>query len=157
MLRATGIAAPDLDAAPLLVLGRIQRLAALCDPMLRPPFEAAGLAPGDFDVLAALRRSGPPHALSNGELARTTLVTAGAVTKRIDRLAAAGLVTRATDPDDARGRVVTLTGRGRRLVDRLIRVHLGNEAAILDALDEKERGQLAALLGKLLGSVELAE
>lgn len=145
---------PDLDPSPMLVLARIERLAAVCDPILRPPFAAAGLAPGDFDVLAALRRSAPPHALSNGELARATLVTPGAVTKRIDRLAAAGLVTRARAPEDARGRLATLTRAGRRLVDKLIRAHMANEAAILEGLDGSERDQLASLLGKLLASVE---
>ncbi|MFB9840419.1 hypothetical protein ACFFNX_50560, partial [Actinoallomurus acaciae] len=50
---------PDLDPSPLLVLGRIERLAAVCAPILRPPFAAARLAPAEFDVLAALRRSGP--------------------------------------------------------------------------------------------------
>lgn len=144
----------DLDPSPLLVLGRIERLAALCDPLLRPPFAEAGLAPGDFDVLAALRRSAPPHALSNGELARATLVTAGAVTKRIDRLAEAKLVTRSRDPGDARGRIVTLTDRGSQLADRLIRIHMANEEAILTGLDAGERQQLAALLAKLLASVE---
>jgi DNA-binding MarR family transcriptional regulator len=145
---------PDLDPSPLLILGRIERLAAVCDPILRPPFAAAELAPGDFDVLAALRRSAPPHALSNGEIARATLVTPGAVTKRIDRLVDAKLVTRTRDPHDARGRVVSLTKHGRRLADKLIRVHMANEAAILQALDTDEQRQLASLLGKLLASVE---
>lgn len=145
---------PDLDPSPLLILGRIQRLAAVCDPILRPPFAAAGLAPGDFDVLAALRRSAPPHALSNGDLARATLVTPGGVTKRIDRLAAAGLVTRTRDPADARGRVVALTKAGLQLADKLIRVHMANESAILEALNGDEQQLLASLLGKLLASVE---
>ncbi|GAA2758945.1 MarR family transcriptional regulator [Actinopolymorpha rutila] len=147
---------PDLDPSPMLVLGRIQRLAAVCDPILRSPFAAAGLASGDFDALAALRRSGPPHALSNNELAQAMLVTPGAVTKRIDRLVAAGLVTRARAPEDARGRVVTLTRAGRRLTDKLIRTHVANEAAILAGLDDGEQRQLGALLGKLLASVETA-
>ncbi|SFF85425.1 DNA-binding transcriptional regulator, MarR family [Actinopolymorpha cephalotaxi] len=138
----------------MLVLGRIQRLASVCDPILRPPFADAGLAPGDFDVLAALRRSAPPHALPSGELARATLVTPGAVTKRVDRLAAAGLVTRTRDPEDARGRIATLTTAGRRLVDKLMRAHMLNEAAILETLDDREQRQLASLLGKLLTSVE---
>lgn len=145
---------PDLDPSPLLVLGRIQRLAAVCDPILRPPFAAAGLAPGDFDVLAALRRAAPPHALSNGDLARATLVTPGGVTKRIDRLAAARLVTRTRDPADARGRIVALTKAGRELADKLIRAHMANEAAILSALDDSEQHRLASLLGKLLASLE---
>lgn len=144
---------PELDASPLLVLGRIQRLAALIDSLLRPPFAEAHLAPGDFDVLAALRRV-PPHALSNGDLAQVTLVTPGAMTKRIDRLTAAGLVTRDRAPEDARGRVVMLTADGERLVDRLMTDHMANEATILSALDREERRQLAGLLGKLLASVE---
>ena len=144
---------PALDTSPLLVLGRIQRLATLCDPLLRAPFAQADLAPGDFDVLAALRRV-PAQALSNGDLARATLVTPGAMTKRIDRLAQAGLVTRDRDPEDARGRVVMLTADGERLVDRLMADHMANEATILSALDSEEFQRLAGLLGKLLASVE---
>lgn len=145
---------PDLDPSPLLVLGRIERLAALCDPLLRPPFAAAGLASGDFDVLAALRRSAPPHEMSHGELARATLVTPGGVTKRIDRLTAAGLVTKTRDPADARGRRVALTRAGQRLSDKLIRAHMANEAALLGALDDNEQRHLASLLSKLLASLE---
>ena len=144
---------PALDTSPLLVLGRIQRLATLCDPLLRAPFAQADLAPGDFDVLAALRRV-PAQALSNGDLARATLVTPGAMTKRIDRLAQPGLVTRDRDPEDARGRVVMLTADGERLVDRLMADHMANEATILSALDSEEFQRLAGLLGKLLASVE---
>ena len=48
---------PDLDVEPLLVVGRVQRLWALWDVRLRGRFAEAGLHPGDFDVLAALRRT----------------------------------------------------------------------------------------------------
>lgn len=145
---------PSVDASPLLVIGRIDRLASVCDALLRPLFAEAGLAPGDFDVLAALRRSPAPHARSNGDLARATLVTAGAVTKRIDRLVDAALVRRTRDSGDGRGRVLTLTVEGRRLVDRLIRAHLENARAILSGLDDDDRERLGRLLGKLLAAVE---
>ena len=147
---------PELDTGPLLVLGRIERLASAWDPILRPPFADAKLAPGDFDVLAALRRSAPPHAMYNGELARTTLVTPGGMTKRIDRLARSGLVTRNRAQQDGRGTVVALTEDGRRLVDHLMPVHMANEAGILAVLDEREQRELARLLGKLLRAVEAA-
>ncbi len=145
---------PSLDASPLLVIGRLQRVAARCDQLLRPPFAEAGLAPGDFDVLAALRRADPPHALSPGGLADTMLVTAGAVTKRVDRLAGAGLVTRGRSEQDGRGRVVSLTPAGRRLADRLIRAHLANEAEILASLAPADQELLGRLLGTLLAAVE---
>ncbi len=145
---------PDLDATPLLVIGRIQRLAADLDERLRPPFAAAGLANGDFDLLATLRRQGPPHAASPGDLAAEMLVTTGATTKRIDRLERQGLVTRRPSQLDGRGRIVTLTASGRRLVDRLLAVHLTNESAILRPLGAAARAELADLLAALTVIVE---
>jgi hypothetical protein len=71
---------PDLDASPLEVSARITRVAHLLDTALRPPFAAVGLGNGDFDVLAALRRSGAPYELRPVELSHQVLVTTGAVT-----------------------------------------------------------------------------
>jgi DNA-binding MarR family transcriptional regulator len=145
---------PELDPTPMLVVGRISRLAALIDERLRPPFAAADLANGDFDLLAALRRQGPPCAASPGELAEAMLVTTGATTKRIDRLEQRGYVTRRTAPHDGRGRVIGLTAAGRRLVDKLMPTHLANEAAILAPLGATERARLARLLGEMAASLE---
>ena len=145
---------PDLDPSPLLVIGRISRIESLADARLRPPFDAAGLAPGDFDLLAALRRQGPPHESTPSELATNMLVTTGAATKRIDRLEAQGLCTRRTSPLDGRGRVIALTRRGKSLVDKLMTVHLKNEADILANLSPNQRTQLARLLALLISALE---
>ena len=134
----------------MLVIARLSAVEATIDERLRPPFAEAGLASGDFDLLAALRRQGPPHEASPGDLAAAMLVTTGATTKRIDRLEGQGYVTRRTATDDRRGRVVALTAAGRRLTDRLIAVHLRNEAALLAGLTPRQRGDLARLL-KALG------
>lgn len=140
---------PDLDASPLLVIGRMARLTQLFEPDLRPPFAAAGLGNGDFDVMAALRRSGPPYRLSPGELSGSLLVTTGAITKRIDRLEERGLVRREVSASDGRGRVVILEPGGLRLADELIGIHLANEARLLAGLRPQERRDLATLLGRL--------
>jgi DNA-binding MarR family transcriptional regulator len=145
---------PDVDATPMLVIARLARLNAIIDDLLRPPFAAAGLANGDFDLLAALRRQGPPYEASPGELTLAMLVTTGATTKRIDRLERQGLVARRPSVLDGRGRVVSLSAPGRRLVDELFAVHLANEAAILAALDPNDRDELARLLGVLATTVE---
>lgn len=145
---------PDLDLDPLLVIGRIEWIQARADAALRPLFADAGLGNGDFNTLTALRRSGPPYALSPGELATAMLVTTGAVTKRIDRLVARGLVTRGPADSDGRGRIVTLTERGRALVDRLIDEHLANERRLLAALSADERRSLAELLHRLAVSLD---
>lgn len=140
---------PDLDAAPMLVIGRLFRLTSALDQRLRPPFAAAELGSGDFDVLAALRRAGAPYSLSAGELSRTVLVTTGAITKRVDRLEARGLVSRSVDRSDSRGRLITLTPEGVELTDELIAVHLDNQRRLLAGLSADEQTQLAGLLGRL--------
>lgn len=145
---------PDLDGSPLLVIGRINRLGALLEDLLRPPFAGAGLASGDFDLLAALRRSGEPYTLGVTTLAKHMLVTNGAATKRIDRLESQGLVTRTVSATDGRGRDIRLTDDGVRLVDRLIAEHLANERGILEGLPASDQVLLADLLGKLLQVVE---
>ena len=145
---------PELDASPLLVIGRIAWLAERFDQALRPPFAAAGLSNGDFDVLAALRRVGAPYAMRHRDLCAATLVTPGAVTKRVDRMVTQGYVERQTDSTDARGQHVRLTAAGVRLVDRMIAVHLDNESRLLAGLSAPDRERLAQLLERLAVSVE---
>ncbi|MBM7489424.1 DNA-binding MarR family transcriptional regulator [Micromonospora luteifusca] len=140
---------PDLDPGPLLIIGRIQQIAAILDATLRPPFAAADLGNGDFDVLAALRREGEPYTLTAGQLSQRMLVTTGAVTKRVDRLIARGLVSRSVSTADARGRVVGLTPAGAALTDRLIEEHLANEAAILRDFTDSDRTTLERLLATM--------
>jgi DNA-binding MarR family transcriptional regulator len=148
---------PDLDPAPLLIVGRIMRLAAAYDTLLRPPFAAAGVGSGDFDLLAALRRAGSPYALTPSELAAAMLVTTGAATKRIDRLERQGLVRRDPASTDGRSRTVTLTPAGRQLVDELMPRHLANENGLLEALSPRQREQLERLLAVLAATVETAD
>jgi DNA-binding MarR family transcriptional regulator len=145
---------PDLDVGPMLLVGRIHRLAELLDQELRPVFAEAGLGNGDFDVLASLRRAGAPYTLTPTELAGTTMVTSGAVTKRVDRLIEQGLVERSVSETDGRGRVIALTAEGKAVQEVLHPRHLANEERLIDVLDAGERRQLAQLLSKLLLSLE---
>src|SRR5690349_333445 len=145
---------PELDVAPMLVVGRLHRAAGLLDQELRTVLSQAGLGNGDFDVLASLRRAGAPYKLTPTELAGTTMVTSGAVTKRVDRLVKDGLVERSVSETDGRGRVIALTEKGRRLQEELHPQHLANEERLISALDADERRQLAGLLSKLLLSLE---
>ena len=144
---------PDLDVSPLQVIARLHRVANHLTDELVAVYARHGLSEGDFDVLATLRRSGPPFERSPGDLAASTLVTSGGMTKRVDRLAAAGLVTRRVSEDDARARVVALTERGREVVDAAFTEHMANERRLVDliapgqarALEDALRTWLAAL------------
>lgn len=144
---------PDLDPFPLLVIGRIARLENELDRRLRPPFAEEGLASGDFDLLAALRRAGEPWTLTPTALAQAMLVTQGAATKRVDRLARQGYVERVASTGDGRSVPVRLTDAGLAFVDRMIAVHLANEARLLSGLSAREQRQLAGLLAKLHASL----
>ncbi len=145
---------PDLDPTPLLILARIARLADRADALLRPPFAQAGLTSGDFDLLAALRRSGPPYVLRHRDLAAQALVTPGAITKRVDRLVTQGFVTRSPHASDARGQDVGLTAEGIRFTDAMIEQHLSSEAGIVQTISPQDRNDLARLLAKLLVDLE---
>jgi len=141
---------PDLDVAPLQVLSRVSRLARHLDIARRGAFAAHGLESWEFDVLSALRRAGPPFQLTPGALLRATLVTSGTMTNRIDRLAAAGLVSREPDPRDRRGVLVTLSEQGKEAVDAAFTGLLEREQALLASLGEDQRRVLADLLRVLL-------
>ena len=141
---------PDLDASPIGVIGRISRLARELEQRLEPVYAEQGLEPGWYDVLATLRRSGPPFRLRPSELTGALMLTSSGTTKRLDRLEQARLITRTPDPHDRRGTLITLTDAGRELVDRATAAHLANEHRLLAALTDAERDRLADLLRKLL-------
>src|ERR1700733_5992839 len=148
---------PDLDVAPLQVLSRISRLARHLDIARRGAFAAHDLESWEFDVLSALRRAGPPFQLTPGALLRATLVTSGTMTNRIDRLATADLLRREPDPSDKRGVLVTLSERGRSVVDAALTDLLDRERALLAALSDDQRSVLADLLRTLLVPFDAAD
>ena len=141
---------PDLDVAPMEVLSRISRLAHHLDRRRATAFSSHGLEPWEFDVLAALRRSGRPYQLTPGQLLRETLVTSGTMTNRVDRLAGRDLVNRVDHPGDRRGVLVRLTNQGRETVDAALADLLEAERAMLDGLSQTDRHQLVGALRQLL-------
>jgi DNA-binding MarR family transcriptional regulator len=147
---------PGLDVSATHILQRITRLYLLQSGSFRDVFNRFGLAFGEYEVLAALVRSGPPYRLTPGDLSGAMVLSSGAMTNRIDRLEEAGLVERLPDPDDRRGTLVAITERGRQVVDEAMVAHLANEERLLGALSADERQQLTGLLRKLLVSEPFA-
>jgi DNA-binding MarR family transcriptional regulator len=140
---------PDLDSSPIGVVGRISRLARELEQRLEPVYRAHGLEPGWHDVLATLRRTGPPYRLRPSEFTGALMLTSSGTTKRLDRLEQAGLITRAPDPADRRGTLITLTSKGLELIDNVTEAHLDNERQLLASLSDTEQSRLADLLRKL--------
>src|ERR1044072_6060742 len=81
---------PELDHSPVAIVGRVSRLARELEARLEPVYRDHGLEPGWHDVLATLRRQGPPYRLRVTDLTNVLMLTSSGTTKRLDRLECAG-------------------------------------------------------------------
>jgi DNA-binding MarR family transcriptional regulator len=145
---------PELDTSPVAVVARLGRAMAYIDAGVNARLGEFGLTREAWDVLASLRRKGPPYRLSPTQLYRALMRSSGAMTHRLATLEDAGLVKRVADPEDGRSLLVQLTRRGLAVVDRVAPEHLVNERALLAGLSDEEQATLAELLRKLLHSFE---
>ncbi|WP_211323331.1 MarR family winged helix-turn-helix transcriptional regulator [Amycolatopsis palatopharyngis] len=141
---------PDLDAGALHVVGRLLLSADNIQRELVSALRPLGLSYGDFDVVNTLRRLGQADGTNPKDLARSALITSGAMTARLDRLERLGLVERRGDPGDRRGVLVRLTERGEQLAERALAAVLAADEEILEPLDSAQRDTLADMLKRLL-------
>jgi len=146
---------PDLDVAPMGIIGRIKRLHDRLSDELNVVFSSHGLNAASFDVLATLRRAGRPYALSPSALISWTMVTSGTMTNRLNRLESKGLIERRPNPKDGRGFVIALSKKGVELIDQVIGEHVKNQHRIMSGIDIKSRDQLNTILAAWL--IELEE
>jgi DNA-binding MarR family transcriptional regulator len=143
---------PDLDTAPMALIGRLNRCSALLQQAADAPLIGAGLTRTEFDVLGTLRRV--DRDLTPGRLARETFSSGAAITKRVRQLADRGLVERRPDARDRRVVHLTLTDEGRALIDRLLPEQLAYERALLSGLGSQRQGELSDGLSELLVVLE---
>ncbi|MCG3129104.1 MAG: hypothetical protein CHACPFDD_04013 [Phycisphaerae bacterium] len=141
---------PDLDPSALGVVSRVLMLAKHLEHSADRALERFELTLWQFDVLAALRRAGPPFKLSPTRLMQLVTLTSGAMTNRIDRLENLRLVVREADPEDRRGVQIALTREGRKLVDEAIAVRLDDARRNICGFSASEEKSLAGLLRRLL-------
>ena len=145
---------PDLNVGPMGLIGRLGRLVRLMTREMEKTFAAHGLTAASFDVLATLRRSGPPYRLSPGELLGTMMITSGTMTNRIDQLEKAGFVERTHNPDDGRSVIISLTDKGFTVVEAAVTDHVATQARLTSAVSAEENAVLDALLRKYLAEFE---
>jgi DNA-binding MarR family transcriptional regulator len=144
---------PDIDAEPMLVLGRIYRIATRMAPHIETLFSRHGLERGEFDVLATLQRGGPPYTLSPTDIYTSLMISSGGLTHRLKRLEKAGLVRRVPSPSDGRSLLVSLTDEGYSRTRDAFAEDMRLEMSWLAALSPEERKILAALLRKLHAAI----
>lgn len=154
MLKQWLLERPDLDTSALAVVVRVLMLHKTFLKMATSALSEDGLELWEYDVLSALRRQGAPFELAATDLAKATSLSSGAMTNRIDRLAAKKLVRRDRDPTDRRGVIVVLTGKGVRVIDKAIQLRLEAADKGIQGLSKKERATLASLLRKVVLGTE---
>lgn len=145
---------PDLELESTKVIGRIVRLEYFITRRVLQDLASYDLNVGEFDVLAALRRHPPHFQLSPHQLQVMVLISSGALTNRINRLESRGLVSRAQADHDRRGVIVTLTEQGFKVLEEAVKHHLAAEAELVNVLSPDEQQQAAALLKKMLVTIE---
>lgn len=141
---------PGLDRLTEGIVERVGMLSRYFDHSMETTLAEFGLDRRTHRVLARLRYQGPPYRLSAGQLAEGMGLSSGAMTNRLDRLEAAGLVRRLADPDDRRGVLVEPTKAGHAAWDRATDTQAGREALIASALSEEEKEELHSLLRRLM-------
>ena len=145
---------PDLDVTPMELVGRFKLITQHLSGEMDKTFAAHGLTHASFDVLATLRRSGPPFGFSPGDLLISTMVTSGTMTNRIDQLVKAGLVERIRNPDDGRSTIISLTDNGFAVVDEALTAHMKTQARLTSGLSREDSAALKKLLSKFLKGFE---
>jgi DNA-binding MarR family transcriptional regulator len=143
---------PDLDLSPLGIFGRLMRLSMLLGTDVERWCAQHGLRNGEFDVLTALRRCGPPFAQTPSELAGALMMSRAGMTKRLDRLESAGLVERSLDAADRRSFRIALSARGREVIDAALTEHAANLARLTAELSIEQRTGLEQSLRVLLSA-----
>jgi DNA-binding MarR family transcriptional regulator len=150
MLEIWGRELPDLDLATEGIVERIQKLNKYLDRAINETLTGFGLDRGEWWLLGALRRSGPPYRRSPGHLAQEMGLSSGAMTNRLDRLEERGLVRRLPDPTDRRSLQVELTDAGWQLWQDTVSAQAQKEQFVASALSPGEKDQLNELLRRLM-------
>lgn len=150
IVEAWRIRYPRLDSSTLEVTGRLLLCAGYFERAAASVLQKFELSIADFDVLNTLHRVGEPRGSKPTDLARSALITTGAMTSRLDRLERAGLIRRTPDPDDRRGVLVCLTAQGGKLAKRALHALIAANEGFLDPLDARQRDALASALRQLL-------
>lgn len=143
---------PELDTRTFGVTGRVLRLAQFFESKRSEHLAVFALTPGDFDVLATIRRTEGSDGVNPGQVLQSVLITSGGLTKRLDRLETAGLIRRHPDPADRRATLLRLTPAGAELVDRVIVSLLTMEHQFVSSVLSDAQVDRAASLLRLLTS-----
>jgi DNA-binding MarR family transcriptional regulator len=145
---------PEGDASPMAIFTRVYRLSKYLNRRIAAVFRKHGLHDGEFDLLATLYRSGQPQGLTPNALRHAAVLSSGAMTNRLDRLEAAGLIQRVPNPDDRRSLLIRLSNEGQAVLLGCLDEYLATLHRMQAPLDQKQKQDLASGLRTLLLALE---
>ena len=129
-------------------LALIRTHARLWDQVETRMRQDSGLTMPRYDVLMQLENAGGRLGLS--DLAEAVVLSASGLSKLLDRMAEAGLVSREPDPVDARSTYAAITPQGRSVVRRARRRHHDFlQATFGDALAERDAAHLVRIMARV--------
>lgn len=101
-----------------------------------------------------LRLFGTDESLNNKQIAERMNLSPSRLTRIIDGLVAKGYINREIDPNDRRNMRVTLSRRGKHLVNQLNRAYVDIHHEILDDIDKSQHEPLITAMEHLLVALE---
>jgi len=147
---------PDLDPAPMRLFGALAQAHLLTTPYINRVIAQRGLVRGTFDVLSALRRAGPPYALTPKQLAESLMLSGAGMTSRLDRLEELNLIARLPEPNDRRSLKIQLTQKGVKLIDEIIPEIVAAQWRLVSNLGANDTALLIELLQRLTNTMARA-
>ncbi|GAA1017150.1 MarR family transcriptional regulator [Streptomyces sp. F-3] len=147
----------DLDPQVEQIVSALSRLNRRMNVAYSRQTAALGITNADWEVLKALVLSGAPYRMGPSDLAKRLGLTPAAMTHRIDRMVAEGLVTRKRDEANRVRVIVELTPAGREKWLEAMRLATVFEGNLLQDLSPAERTALGEMLIRLLRRVEDAQ
>ncbi|KZX70737.1 transcriptional regulator [Vibrio sp. HI00D65] len=145
---------PELETEPMAMMGRIMRIAKYMETQVADLHKTYDMKLGEFDVLATLRRSGKPYRLTPSELIGSMMLTSGAMTNRLDKLEAKGLISREHSKEDRRSVSVKLTKDGLVLIDEMMTEHVEMQKKLVKSLSASQKKNINQLLKTWLSAYE---
>jgi DNA-binding MarR family transcriptional regulator len=138
-----------LDDDRLTAVGLFFETHAGLEAALERHLDSYGLPRVWLEVLLRVGRS-PGGELRMSDLAAQVALSPSGLTRAVDRMEEAGLVTRASCPSDRRGAFVRLTEQGRERLETIIPAHLTHvESHFTGLLSPSELARFTATLRKL--------
>jgi DNA-binding MarR family transcriptional regulator len=146
--------APEIRTGAFHTMLRAGHLARVIDTFERRVLEPFEIGASEYEVLATLRRNGPPYRLNPSSLYERLNRSSGGMTKMLKRLEAGGYIERTADPEDGRGSLVVLTRRGLELQGRVLAAFVSASENRLEGLGAGPRAEIEAAMRRLAQALD---